>query len=407
MCLSTKRSPPSVAMKCTLATFGLIAICSALSCGVFSDSNDGEHIFPATEVGTPIGELVRTEIGPSGGVLATQDGRLTLRVPPDTLTKTISFSIQAITNKAEGGTGVAYRLQPDGSTFRTPVELSLRYVDEDVQGTDVKAISVAYQAPSGNWHELRTRSIDEETRTITVLTTHFTDVASVPRFRLSPDKATVRVGESIPIEIKGCREPTLFDRVARLGDLSNIATCINPNSPSHLIRWESDIGTVVNDANPTTFTAPAKKPSKKIATVSYVYTTGRHDELGRQIVERISAKITIVDRGYWVHGITGGDTVVAGHICDPEKPFRLQTNNPFLSSINFVPSSQDGGTWTVSTKGGITGGSGGQYTLTDTQLVVMGFGTACAPVVGCVSGGGTGSPINLTPLAPGEDCSSK
>lgn len=76
-----------------------------------SKNNASEMIFAATETGTPQGEKITKEIGPAGGTLASPDGRLTLTVPPNALTETIPFSIQPITNKAESGLGLAYRLE--------------------------------------------------------------------------------------------------------------------------------------------------------------------------------------------------------------------------------------------------------------------------------------------------------
>src|SRR5687767_3884706 len=85
-------------------------------------SNDGDLMFVATEVGTPEGDKVTKKIGPEGGVLASPDGRLTLTVPKDALVETLPFSIQPITNKAGNGIGLAYRLEPSGRTFTTPLE---------------------------------------------------------------------------------------------------------------------------------------------------------------------------------------------------------------------------------------------------------------------------------------------
>jgi hypothetical protein len=40
-----------------------------------------------------------------------------------------------------------------------------------------------------------------------------------------------------------------------------------------------------------------------------------------------------------------GDTVFSGDICSLEKPFTIKTNNPFLSSFEFVRSSPTKGKW--------------------------------------------------------------
>ena len=43
-----------------------------------SKSRDAEMIFPATDVGTPVGNKVSKEIGRAGGSIVSPDGRLTL-----------------------------------------------------------------------------------------------------------------------------------------------------------------------------------------------------------------------------------------------------------------------------------------------------------------------------------------
>src|SRR5713101_839974 len=104
-------------------TIGVLTI-GALGYRLFSGkANAGEIAFAPTEVGTPEGPNVTKVIGPAGGTLASPDGRLTLTVPPNALTETVAFSIQPIANKAEGGLGLAYRLEPNGKTFTTPLEI--------------------------------------------------------------------------------------------------------------------------------------------------------------------------------------------------------------------------------------------------------------------------------------------
>ena len=92
-------------------------------------------IFPATDVGTPIGNKVSKEIGRAGGSIVSPDGRLTLSVPQNALTEPVAFSIQPITNKAGQGLGPAYRLEPNGKTFATPLEISFHYGEHDLEGT--------------------------------------------------------------------------------------------------------------------------------------------------------------------------------------------------------------------------------------------------------------------------------
>lgn len=120
-------------------------ILGAHGCSLLSNKiDDTEAVMTATEVGTPEGTGVTKNIGTAGGTVASPDGRLTLTVPQDALTETLSFSIQPITNKAGGGLGLAYRLEPDGKTFRTPLAITFRYDERDLKGTFPEALAVAF-----------------------------------------------------------------------------------------------------------------------------------------------------------------------------------------------------------------------------------------------------------------------
>jgi hypothetical protein len=77
-------------------------------------------------------------------------------------------------------------------------------------------------------------------------------------------------------------------------------------------------------------------------------------------------------KGYSASGKMG-TTVFSGDICDLEKPFTIKTNNQFLTSFEFVPSSPTKGTWSFSTKNGVVGGGGGEYTITGTDTEKTGI----------------------------------
>ncbi|SRR6266404_1409596 len=120
----------------------------------------------------------------------------------------------------------------------------------------------------------------------------------------------------------------------------------------------------------------------------------------RDIIEHLSC-------GYRASG-KFGDTVVSGVICDLQKPFTINSNNPFIRSFDFVPSSPTSGTWKFSYNNGIAGGGGGGYIVegTDTLktgIMLHGSGTATAPIAATSSGNVR---INLSKLES-NDCGSK
>ena len=96
-----------------------------------------------------------------------------------------------------------------------------------------------------------------------------------------------------------------------------------------------------------------------------------------------------------------GDTVFSGEICDLEKPFTIKTNNPFLSSFEFLPSSSTEGTWSFSTQNGVTGGGRGKYTITGTDTLKTGIelnGFSTGTAAGVTRSGGGAFHLDLVPL---------
>jgi hypothetical protein len=120
----------------------------------------------------------------------------------------------------------------------------------------------------------------------------------------------------------------------------------------------------------------------------------------RDIIEHLNC-------GYRASG-KFGDTVVSGVVCDLTKPFTINTNNPFIPSFDFVPSSPTSGTWKFSYTNGVAGAGGGGYIIegTDTLktgIMLHGSGTATAPIAATSSGTVR---INLSKLES-SDCGSK
>jgi hypothetical protein len=311
----------------------------------------------ATAAGAPNGPATTKSIGPAGGSIASPDGRITVDVPPNAVSGPVDFSIQPITNLAHGGVGSAYRLEPSGQKFAPPIEVSFRFNAQDLKGYSPESLAIAYQDPTGVWQSFRTVNIDQASKTLTVSTTHFTDL-SVWTIRLSPEKATLRVGETQLIAVEGCIEKD--DWGSKLKTLLGIQTCqfFMPKENS----WSVNVGTITMVPGAVLYTAPAKKPSPNVATVRLVYTLR-----GALPKDVRTCEITIVDRGYTASG-ESHDAVYSGVICDLEKPFTVNGKGLANFVFNFVPSSPTEGVVSYSssyTPGGaetIESGSG-SYTV--------------------------------------------
>ena len=405
----------------------LVLVISSQGCGLLQKSSgDAEITFPKTDVGTPNGPAMTKSIGPAGGSIASPDGRITVKVPPNEVPVAIEFSIQPITNQAQGGLGNAYRLEPNGQKFAMPAEVTFKYDDHDLEGTAPEFLEVAYQDEQKVWQSLKTTKIDSAGKTFTVSTTHFTDMSFLKKMHLSPQTATVRVGETIGIELIGCKKKISFltQQQCVFGDPSG-----SDYSEARKGNWYTDIGTI-NDpgALRILYTAPAKKPTPNVATVSFPYDLQNYHPdkevwvwgwrvWGNETTwERgiFTAHITIIDRGYKVSG-QSHDEVYSGVICDLEKPFTVKGLGLAELAYEFVPSSPTSGavSYTTSYKpGGAKANESGKGTYivegidTDKPRIVLklsGTGTiTVGPITLPVSGAGDVN-LNLTPLT-GNEC---
>jgi len=322
----------------TIGVFVVIVVIGVVAYVLYSrPARDGEMVFAATEVGTPAGNKVTKDIGPEGGTLVSPDSRLMLTVPPNALTETLPFSIQPITNKAGGGLGRAYRLGPDGKTFTTPLQLSVRYDDHDLEGTVPEALAIAYQDAKGAWHGQTSARLDQVAKTLTISTTHFTDEAFLARVRIEPIEATIRVGETHVVTLYHCKEPGEEPfSISRLFRQPRNCSPVSPGANAWSLRGAGTLEPWSKDG--VLYKAPARKPTPNIVFVVVNYKFEMWNPTTGEIVlgqKAFGAQITIVDRGYRASGNAGGDTVFSGDICDLGKHFTLKTNNPFLSSFDF------------------------------------------------------------------------
>ncbi len=385
----------------------LALIFGVLGCGLFSDGGDAELVFAPTEVGTPEGEKVTKQIGPAGGTLSSPDGRLTLTVPQNALTETIAFSMQPITNKAENGIGLAYRLEPEGMTFTTPLEISVRYDESDLEGTFPEALSIAYQDENGGWHAQRSAKLDQGGKTLNVSTTHFTDWAFLSRLRLSPTKATLRPGESQVIVLVDCKDPGLLDRLLSRPQNCGATTWANDDA------WRIQGPGTYESGGPGTaiYQAPGKKPKPNYAWVLYSYELAQWDESRKAMVTvkgEVGSRITIVDSGYRATGQSSG-LAFSGVICSVEKPFTVSGESMLSFKFNFTPSSENAGKVDITGSGfdvTIHNGSG-TYVVegidTDRpRIALTGNFTGTHPRAGSATGSGTRY-IDLVPLEDGCD----
>lgn len=326
-----------------VATITIVIVVGTVAAIFFlSPSGDTVPIAGATAVGVPNGPVTTKSIGSEGGSIASPDGRVTVNIPRQAVTSPVNFSVQPITNLAHGGIGSGYRLEPSGQKFATPIKVSFKYDTPDFRAYRPETLAVTYQDPTGVWQAFKTVNVDQASKTLTISTTHFTDV-TLGSDELVPDKATLRVRETLEVELK-CVMPVrsrgtlLLNRL--LGRPPDHCWTIDDSS------WSANVGTIYRTGPlSAVYQAPAKKPSPNVATIRLVY---HYKQESPNTTDVRTSEITIVDRGYRASG-ESHDLVYSGVICDLAEPFTVNGTGLANFAFKFLPSSPTEGTVSYAT----------------------------------------------------------
>lgn len=142
---------------------------TAGSVDVFDSSIDNLSGDPVV---TPIASLPvvipsSATIGPQGGSIRSDDGRLTLRIPAGALTQAAAFSFQTTATDAPQAVGSGYQILPSGVSFAKPALLTFSYGATDLEGSSADAFRLAVKTAAG-WYVSQGGSTDTARRTYTV-----------------------------------------------------------------------------------------------------------------------------------------------------------------------------------------------------------------------------------------------
>jgi len=228
----------------------------------------------ATPVGVATGSATSATIGAAGGTVSAPDGKIALTIPAGALASNTVISIQPLTNMAHGKIGAAYRLTPDGQTFLTPVTLTFPYTDQDLLGTAVEVLGAAYQTADGYWHWAGDATVDTAAKTVSIASSHFTDMSLVRGLQIRPPSKTVKVNGSVGLRVVGCYAPADTipgTELVPLGydcDIGAGRPIVNPVSEWSVNGGRAGYGTVSGSGSTATYTAPAFEPIPNPVTVS-------------------------------------------------------------------------------------------------------------------------------------------
>ena len=269
---SNHRYTVSAATYAAAASAGYVGEGAAFCATAATDAASGATA-TATAVGTATGSVVTASIGAAGGSLTSGDGRLTVTVPAGALAANTTIGIQPISNFAHGKVGAAYRLTPDGQTFLKPVTLTFGYSDDDVLGTAPEFLGAAFQTTTGFWQWFGPATINATNKTVSVNSTHFTDVSRVKALQIRPARKTVRPNATVALQVRLCYQVDSGDLTALGYECDSdqgpggILT-VDQWSVNGVLRGSGAFGTVVGSGTAATYTAPASKPTPPTVAVS-------------------------------------------------------------------------------------------------------------------------------------------
>jgi hypothetical protein len=186
--------------------FSLVALMLvAAACGGDGAAGPGTHTPPqTTAVGTPTGPAASQTIGPTGGSVASGDGKLTVTIPAGALATATDVTIEPITALAPWALGPAYRLGPEGLKFSNPVSIAFHYDASQLVGTAPELLWIVSQDSTGAWPYASSVVLDTTAKVLTVQSTHFSDWSLVPGLQIRPPSAEVDPGAHVALTLGLC-----------------------------------------------------------------------------------------------------------------------------------------------------------------------------------------------------------
>ncbi len=280
-----------------------------------------------TARGTSQGPARTAQIGPAGGELRSEDGRLKVSIPAGALSNTVTVGVEPISNNAPLGLDMGYRLTPEGVNFAKPVKLTFSYENTMLTGSAAEFLWIVSQKADGTWEGDLRSELDAAARTVSTETSHFSDwvLGKMINLELFPSSAVVKIKNSVELMVTGfLRDDNIKDddllvpltpvnhgsisenELVPLDQVSNILLKLDKFAMLNFKEWRLD-GAKAPVSNSkgklevygmeATYTAPDKKPSPDNVAVTVTIEARQKD--GKAPTISINAPITITDREYY------------------------------------------------------------------------------------------------------------
>ncbi|MCM3876879.1 MAG: hypothetical protein NEA02_10715 [Thermoanaerobaculia bacterium] len=282
--------PPDATLRVKVTAGSLDAFDSSI------DNLSGDPV--VTPIATlPLSIPSSATIGPQGGSIRSDDGRLTLRVPAGALMSSVTISVETNpSNEAPQGMGASYRIFPGGLSFAKAATLVFQFDSEDLAGSASGALGLAFQS-GGRWFVATGGAVSGAARTLTVpITSTATVTASTSphplaetspevwapfsAFRLYPARKTILTNQSVSLVVYTVG---LSSSASSYPGSSPLSVPVNPNEVTYswyvngVFLGNSSVGSITDFDQSARYTAPdCPPPGNPVSVVVRL-----RDEFGR------------------------------------------------------------------------------------------------------------------------------
>lgn len=160
----------------------------------------------STVIGSTKGKKVSKEIGPTGGTIVSEDGKIELIFPADALNKLTEISIQAAESVIPNG-NKAYQFEPSGIQFQKPVQLIFQYTDEEAATCPPELKFMALQDHKGKWEYMNYDDWDSTAKSLKGSIKHFSAFVDGNEVELNNTEITLKAGKTHQFSLNVVQPP--------------------------------------------------------------------------------------------------------------------------------------------------------------------------------------------------------
>ncbi|WP_158618207.1 hypothetical protein [Chitinophaga lutea] len=278
--------------------------------------------------GGTTGPAVSKTIGSDGGTL--QATGVQLVIPAGAVSEPVNFSIQPVENTLTGSSRPAFRFLPEHIAFKKPVRIVLEYDASETAGTTPDLLHLAYQDPEGFFHMVMETERNVTARTLTALTTHFSDWTYVEALKIEADRTELKTGEQA--QLKLMYYETLISPLEKDPPLGQYVDYYIRSQIPH-IQWKLAVGegTIKPDGINCLFTAPGAPPAVNPSLVSVyvpVWNSVKKDYSKQAI---LTIPLTVVEDEYLMYTLDG-TTHINKKDCGPEDCISMEADNFYINA---------------------------------------------------------------------------